>query len=125
LILPQEILWNFKKGNNPREKNTFQNPPAFFLDSRCHQLKDCGRRWSTGELVSPLITDLFGLKSHATLYSFAVFTSAIGSAAGPVIVGILFDLTGKYSMAFILCLIVSLIAFGGVWFLRPICQDEK
>jgi MFS family permease len=81
--------------------------------------------WSTGELVSPLITDSFGLKSHATLYSFAVFTSAIGSAAGPVIAGILFDLTGKYSMAFILCLIVSLIAFLAVWFLRPICQDEK
>jgi len=81
--------------------------------------------WSTGALVSPLIADLFGLKSHATLYSFAVFTSAIGSAAGPVIAGILFDLTGKYSMAFILCLIVSLIAFSAVWFLRPIRQDEK
>ena len=81
--------------------------------------------WSTGALVSPLIADLFGLKFHATLYSFSVFTSAIGSAAGPVIAGILFDLTGKYSIAFILCLIVSLIAFGAVWFLRPICQDEK
>lgn len=81
--------------------------------------------WSTGALVSPLIADLFGLKSHATLYSFAVFTSAIGSAAGPVVAGILFDLTGKYSIAFILCLIISLIAFGAVWFLRPLCQDGK
>jgi MFS family permease len=81
--------------------------------------------WSTGALVSPLIADLFGLKSHATLYSFAVFTSAIGSAVGPVIAGFLFDLTGKYSMAFILCLIVSLIAFLAVWLLRPIRQDEK
>lgn len=81
--------------------------------------------WSTGALVSPLIADLFGLKSHATLYSFAVFTSAMGSAAGPVVAGILFDLTGKYSIAFILCLIISLIAFGAVWFLRPLCQDGK
>ncbi len=46
-------------------------------------------------------------------------------AAGPVVAGILFDLTGKYPMASILCLIVSLIAFLSVWFLRPIRQDEK
>ena len=81
--------------------------------------------WSTGALVSPLVADLFGLKSHATLYSFAVFTSSIGSAAGPVIAGVLFDLTGRYSIAFILCLTVSLIAFSAIWFLRPIRQEEK
>ena len=81
--------------------------------------------WSTGALVSPLIADLFGLKSHATLYSFAVFMSALGSAAGPVIAGLLFDLTGKYSLAFILCLIVSLIAFLAVWYLRPLPPGGK
>jgi MFS family permease len=76
--------------------------------------------WSTGAIVSPLIAELFGLKSHATLYSFAVFASAIGSAAGPVVAGALFDLSGNYRWAFVLCLGVSMIGLVAVMFLGPI-----
>ena len=81
--------------------------------------------WATGALLSPLIAELFGLKSHATLYSFTVFSSAIGSAAGPVLAGTLFDATGEYYWAFILCLVVSLIAILSVWRLYPIPKNEK
>jgi MFS family permease len=75
--------------------------------------------WSSGAIVSPLIAEFFGLKSHATIYSVSVFTSAIGSAAGPVIAGVIFDVTGKYYSAFIVCLLVSVISFSAVFFLRP------
>jgi len=81
--------------------------------------------WSTGAIISPLVAELFGLKSHATIFSFAVFMSALGSASGPVIVGTLFDSTGSYQWAFILCLGISLLAFLAGWLLRPLSEAEK
>jgi len=33
--------------------------------------------WATASLLSPLVAELFGLRSHATLYSWTVFTSCI------------------------------------------------
>ncbi len=73
--------------------------------------------WSTGAIVSPLIAELFGLKSHATLYSFAVFASCIGSAVGPIVVGRVFDATGSYQGAFLLCLGVSIVSVLSVLFM--------
>ena len=78
--------------------------------------------WSTGALISPLMADLFGLKAHATLYSFTVFAGSMGGAAGPVIAGTLFDVTGSYHLAFILCLAVALVAILAVMFLHPVSQ---
>ena len=81
--------------------------------------------WSSGAIVSPLIAEFFGLKSHATIFSFAVFAGAIGSAVGPVIAGVFFDATGEYYWAFIVCLLVSVTAFSAVFFLRPIARIGK
>ena len=80
--------------------------------------------WSTGAIVSPLIAELFGLKSHATLYSFAVFTSAIGSAAGPVAAGLLFDFSGNYHWAFVACLGITIIGLLAALSLGPIPKKE-
>jgi MFS family permease len=80
--------------------------------------------WSTGAVVSPLIAELFGMKSHATLYSFAVFASALGSAAGPVVAGALFDFSGNYRWAFVLCLGAAIISFLAVLSLGPISRRE-
>ncbi len=80
--------------------------------------------WSTGAIVSPLIAELFGLRSHATLYSFAVFASAIGSAVGPIVAGLLFDFSGSYNWAFVICLGVTLLALSAGLSLGPIPQKE-
>ncbi len=80
--------------------------------------------WSTGAIVSPLIAELFGLKSHATLYSFAVFASAIGSAVGPIVAGLLFDIAGNYNLAFVICLGVTLLALSAGLLLGPIPRKE-
>ena len=81
--------------------------------------------WSTGALVSPYVAELFGLKSHATLFSFSVFASAIGSASGPVVAGALFDLSGNYHWVFVLCLGVALMGLVAVFFLGPISGGER
>ena len=76
--------------------------------------------WATASLLSPLVAELFGLRSHATLYSWTVFTSCIGSAAGPVLAGALFDSRGNYHLAFFLCLVFSVIGLVATLLIRPI-----
>ena len=76
--------------------------------------------WATASLLSPLVAELFGLRFHATLYSWTVFTSCIGSASGPVLVGALFDARGNYHLAFSLCLVFSVIGLAATLLIRPI-----
>jgi len=58
---------------------------------------------------SPLIAELFGLKSHGLI--FGVFDIGVmsGGAVGPLLTGYIFDVTGSYQMAFLLCAVVSFI----------------
>jgi MFS family permease len=76
--------------------------------------------WATVGILSPLMADLFGLPSHATLFAFCVFAGSLGSAIGPVLTGYLFDVTGSYRLAFLLCLALSCISFGAIFLIRPL-----
>ncbi len=62
-------------------------------------------------LQSPMVAELFGLKSHGVLLGSAVFISTLGSAIGPVVAGGIFDSTGSYSLAF---LVAGLVRFIGL-----------
>ena len=67
--------------------------------------------WATGAIMSPYIADLFGLKSHASIFSCTVFSGTLGGGLGPVLVGYTFDSTGNYQAGFLLCLCASLTAW--------------
>jgi MFS family permease len=56
---------------------------------------------------SPLVADLFGLRSHGLLLGIIAAAFALGGGVGPFIVGYIFDIAGKYQSAFFLCAIVS------------------
>ncbi|MFC2012916.1 MFS transporter [Chloroflexota bacterium] len=66
--------------------------------------------WSSGALMAPITAELFGLKSHATILGCVCFAGALGGAIGPVLAGYIFDVTGNYQLAFILCLAVSVVS---------------
>ncbi len=51
-------------------------------------------------VMSPIIAEYFGLRSHGTLFGTVVFFGTIGGAAGPILAGRIFDSTGSYSLAF-------------------------
>jgi MFS family permease len=57
---------------------------------------------------SPLVADCFGLKSHGLLFGLISFASSGGGAAGSLVAGRIFDVTGDYQWAFILCVILGL-----------------
>jgi MFS family permease len=51
-------------------------------------------------LMSPAVAAFFGTRSHGILLGTVIFSGTIGGAAGPVLGGHLFDMTGTYRILF-------------------------
>ena len=52
---------------------------------------------------SPLMAELFGLSSHGLILGVVHLGFTIGGAVGPVVTGYIFDITGGYQAAFLVC----------------------
>jgi MFS family permease len=61
-------------------------------------------------LFSPLVADLFGLKAHGVILGTAALVGSVGAALGPLLAGYMFDETGSYSLTFIICAALAIIA---------------
>lgn len=69
---------------------------------------------------SPMTADFFGLKFHGTIFgAIGGGTVALG-ALGPLITGYLFDITGHYQAAFIVCAVLSLLGLITNLLLKPV-----
>jgi MFS family permease len=62
-----------------------------------------------GASESPITAWLFGLRSHGLIYGVVHVGFTVGAAVGPYLTGYIFDLTGSYRVAFLVCGIVGLI----------------
>jgi MFS family permease len=71
-----------------------------------------------GSVGSPLLADVFGLKSHGLIFGVANNSYTIGAALGPFITGFIFDISGSYQGAFTVCLAASLFGLLMSGFLR-------
>ncbi|MFC2004639.1 MFS transporter [Chloroflexota bacterium] len=74
---------------------------------------------------SPLVADLFGMSSHGVIFGALVFIITAGSAVGPVMAGGIFDITGSYYPAFLVCGAFSITGAIITLFLRPIRQGGE
>ncbi len=74
---------------------------------------------------SPIIADLFGIRSHGVILGAIVSIITIGSAIGPVMAGAIFDSTSSYNWAFIFCLGFSLISLVLTLLLKPITSGGE
>ena len=81
-----------------------------------------GGLWTAGSIRAPLIANLFGLKSHGSLFASTVLASSVGGAIGPIIAGRLFDIYGNYQTTFLLCIGVSLVGILAVIPLQPLMR---
>ena len=70
-------------------------------------------------LLSPMVAELFGLSSHGAIFGVIFLGGTIGEAAGPVVAGRIFDVTGSYQWAFLLCAAISVIGIILSLLLRP------
>ena len=56
---------------------------------------------------SPLVAEIFGLRSHGLLLGIVACGFTFGGGVGPFLAGYVFDVFGKYQSAFLLCGVLS------------------
>jgi MFS family permease len=71
-------------------------------------------------MMSLLPAELFGLRSQGAILGIIMFASTIGGGMGPVVAGRIFDITGNYQMAFIICITVVIVGLILATFIRPV-----
>ena len=75
-------------------------------------------------LISPMVAELFGLGSHGAILGVTFAVGMIGEAFGPVSAGRIFDVTGSYQWAFLICATLSVIGIILSILLRPTNRDS-
>ena len=73
---------------------------------------------------SPIVAWLFGLESHGLIFGFFSFSFTIGAAIGPVLFGHIFDTTGSYQFAFLICILISIISIILTICLKPTAAES-
>jgi len=58
-------------------------------------------------LISPMVAELFGTRSHGVIFGIVIFSGTIGGATGSVLAGHIFDIMNSYRLAFVTCVGVS------------------
>jgi MFS family permease len=72
-----------------------------------------------GAVESPLIAGLFGLSFHGLIFGMVHVGFAIGAAAGPLVTGYIFDLTGSYRPAFLIGAVIGFVGLMLAVMLKP------
>jgi MFS family permease len=72
-----------------------------------------------GASESPLTAWLFGINSHGLIYGVVHVGFTLGAAAGPYLMGYIFDVTGSYQLAFLTCAIFGVIGVILSLLLKP------
>ncbi len=70
-------------------------------------------------VISPIVAELFGIRSHGALFGIVVFTGTVGGAVGPVLAGLIFDLTSSYNIIFLTLIGLSFISIFLTFSLKP------
>jgi len=70
--------------------------------------------------ISPLVAEWFGIHSHGTIFGIVACFGTTGGAAGPLLAGYQFDLSGSYQSTFLILTALALVAWGLLLSLRPV-----
>lgn len=71
-----------------------------------------------GILLIPLLAEYYGFKELGIISGSIVFANSFGGAISPPLAGGIFDVTGSYRLAFIICAILGASASLIIWRLR-------
>jgi MFS family permease len=74
---------------------------------------------------SPLVADYFGLKAHGTILGLAQVGGAIGGALGSFLSGFIFDITGSYEWAFIMCALTGIASLVIALLMKPVYKSDR
>lgn len=76
-------------------------------------------------VISPIIAEYFGLRSHGLLFGIAVFAGTVGGFFGPIFAGYVFDMTASYRVAFWGCLCAAAVGLGLILSLKPASKGHS
>ena len=71
-----------------------------------------------------LLGGLFSLRSLGVILGTVSFIYTIGGAVGPFLAGHIFDITGRYTLAFVVCAAVAIVNVVLTAVLRPITSEQ-
>ncbi len=70
-------------------------------------------------MIVPLRADYFGRRNFATIQGFMSMVQMVGMVTGPLLTGVVVDVTGSYELAFQGFLIASLLGAVAIYLARP------
>jgi len=70
-------------------------------------------------LMSSIVAELFGLSSHGIILGGLMFLGSVGGATGPLLAGHIFDITGSYQLAFLVCVAAGILGIILASLLKP------
>jgi MFS family permease len=76
-------------------------------------------------MESPMVANIFGMRSHGTILGLVFFADTVGGATGPFLAGYLFDVTRSYHVAFLLCAILGIANLAAILLLRPLKSPQR
>lgn len=74
-------------------------------------------------LIAPILSDYFGTRDQGVILGIVIFIANLGSAIGPVLAGIIFDVTGSYQLIFMVLTGLSAAGLGAAYVLKPVKQN--
>jgi MFS family permease len=77
-----------------------------------------------GVLLASINAEHFGLQSLGAITGAVILGNNIGGAAGPILAGHIFDVTGNYRPAFLLCGVTGIAAAIVIWLVKPAAKQR-
>ncbi|MFC1820726.1 MFS transporter [Thermodesulfobacteriota bacterium] len=74
-------------------------------------------------IISPVVAEFFGTKSHGVLLGIIWFSGSIGGASGPLMAGRIFDLTGSYQIDFLILTGMAVLGLLLISLLKPLQES--
>jgi MFS family permease len=75
--------------------------------------------YAFASLMGPIVAEIFEGARFGSIFSLLMVALIGGGAAGPLVTGLLYDLTGTYTIAFALGVAFSVVCAVAVWIAAP------
>jgi MFS family permease len=70
-------------------------------------------------VISPIVAELFGIRSHGALFGIVAFGGTVGGAIGPLLAGLVFDMTRSYHQTFMVLVGLAFVSLLLALLLKP------
>lgn len=85
-----------------------------------------GLAWGLrGPLMSAMRADYFGRRAFAMIMGYSSLVLMVGSVLGPLIVGVIADTTGQYSLAFAALAVIGAIGVAAFLLMPPVSKGQR